>query len=159
MANDHFSDKEISLDDMLASLVNQVPYAQFLGIEFARLGDELTACLSFQQHLIGNPKLPSLHGGATAAFLEITAVVELAWRRRLEGKLNRKLCEDIRFPKTVAFSVDYLRPGQPESAFARAVVTRSGRRFATLHVVAWQSERTRLFAQATGHFQAVVPSA
>ena len=37
-------------------------------------------------------------------------------------------------------------------AFARARVVRSGRRYASVHVEAWQDNRARLFAQATGHF-------
>ena len=139
-------------DGLLNSLANRIPYARFLDIDFERHGDELTARLNFHQKLIGNPNPPALHGGATAAFLEITAVIELAWRMRLVRGQAKDSEGLVRLPKTIAYSVDYLRPGQPESAFARAVITRSGRRFATLHVVGWQSERNRLFAQATGHF-------
>lgn len=138
-----------SIDHLLSCLANRIPYAKFLGINFERHGDELTAILKFHPNLIGSPNGPSLHGGATAAFLEITAVIELAWRMGL----NRGNDMPSRLPKTVAFSIDYLRRGLPETAFARANIIRSGRRFATLHVVAWQSERHRLFAQATGHFQ------
>ena len=63
----------------LRSLVDGVPYIRFLGVEFDRRGDELTAVLPFSESLIGNPRLPALHGGATAAFLEISAMIELAW--------------------------------------------------------------------------------
>jgi acyl-coenzyme A thioesterase PaaI-like protein len=31
-------------------------------------------------------------------------------------------------------------------------VARSGRRYASVNVEAWQDKRTRLFTQATGHF-------
>lgn len=58
----------------------------------------------------------------------------------------------IKLPKTVDFTVDYLRSGLPRDAYARARVNRSGRRFASVHVEAWQDNRTRLFAQGTGHF-------
>jgi acyl-coenzyme A thioesterase PaaI-like protein len=40
----------------------------------------------------------------------------------------------------------------PRDAYARATINRSGRRYASVHVEAWQDNRTRLFAQATGHF-------
>ena len=33
-----------------------------------------------------------------------------------------------------------------------ARVNRSGRRYASVHVEAWQDNRSRLFAQGTGHF-------
>ena len=55
-------------------------------------------------------------------------------------------------PKTIDFAVDYLRPGLPRDAYARARVNRSGRRYASVHVEAWQDNRARPFAQATGHF-------
>jgi acyl-coenzyme A thioesterase PaaI-like protein len=57
-----------------------------------------------------------------------------------------------RLPKTIDFTVDYLRSGLPRDAYARATVNRSGRRYASVHVEAWQDNRNRLFAQATGHF-------
>ena len=66
-------------DAALNALVQGVPYIQFLGVEFDRRGDELTALLRFDDKLIGNPILPALHGGAIAAFLEITAIIELSW--------------------------------------------------------------------------------
>ena len=55
-------------------------------------------------------------------------------------------------PKTIDFTVDYLRVGLPRDAYARARVNRSGRRYASVHVEAWQDNRERLFAQASGHF-------
>jgi len=66
-------------DAALQALVQGVPYVQFLGITFDRRGDELTAVLPFHERLIGNPMLPAIHGGVTAALLEVTAVIGLAW--------------------------------------------------------------------------------
>ena len=143
-------------DAALGRLVNGVPYIQFLGIQFDRRGDELTAILPFDEKLIGNPFLPALHGGATAAFLEVAAIIGLSWsmlweemeaggQAILEGPL-------MAMPKTIDFSVDYLRTGLPRDAYARARINRSGRRYASVHVEAWQDNRARLFAQATGHF-------
>jgi acyl-coenzyme A thioesterase PaaI-like protein len=58
----------------------------------------------------------------------------------------------LSLPKTIDFSVDYLRSGLPRDAYARAKVNRVGRRYASVHVEAWQDNRNRLFAQGTGHF-------
>ena len=66
-------------DKALRVLIGGIPYVQFLGIRFDRRGDELTAVLPFDEKLIGNPFLPALHGGVTAAFLEVTAMIELSW--------------------------------------------------------------------------------
>ncbi len=146
-------------DAALNALVEGVPYIQFLGITFDRRGDELTGILPYDDSLIGNPALPALHGGAIAAFLEVSAIIGLSWsilwddveRGQLDiealnaGKLPR-------LPKTIGFTVDYLRSGLPRDSYARAKVTRSGRRYASVHVEAWQDNRARPHAQATGHF-------
>ena len=136
----------------LSRLVASVPYIGFLGARFDLRGDELTAHLPFHPSLIGNPQLPALHGGATAAFLEVTAIIELAWTSLWEDIEAGRLSEDIPLPKTVTFTVDYLRSGLPRDAYARARVNRSGRRFASVHVEAWQDNRARPFAAATAHF-------
>ena len=146
-------------DAALKALVHGVPYIQFLGIEFDRRGDELTAVLPFDEKLIGNPFLPAIHGGVTAAFLEVAAIIELSWSLLWEemesGRLDAAALDPIhlpRLPKTIDFTVDYLRSGLPRDAYARARVNRSGRRYASVHVEAWQDNRARLFAQGTGHF-------
>lgn len=146
-------------DAALRALVEGVPYAMFLGIHFERRGDELTAVLPYQDMLIGNPALPALHGGVTAAFLELCSGLELSWSmlwRDIEsGAIDAATLtpETLpRLPKTIDFTVDYLRTGLPRDAYARARVNRSGRRYASVHVEAWQDNRARPFAQATGHF-------
>lgn len=143
----------------LSALVSGVPYIRFLGIQFDRRGDELTAILPFDDKLIGNPLLPALHGGVTAAFLETAAIVELSWTMIWEdleaGRIDPAKLSPLhlpRLPKTIDFTIDYLRSGLPRDAYARARVVRSGRRYASVHVEAWQDNRARLFAQATGHF-------
>lgn len=144
-------------DAGLQALVSRVPYIGFLGIQFDRRGDELTAVLPYRDGLIGNPMLPALHGGVTAAFLETAAIIELAWSSQWEemekAGADMQLEERLpRLPKTIDLTVDYLRSGLPRDAYARARVVRAGRRYASVQVEAWQDNRTRLFAQATGHF-------
>ncbi|WP_296762864.1 PaaI family thioesterase [Sediminimonas sp.] len=146
-------------DAALNALVHGIPYIQYLGIEFDRRGDELTGVLTFDDKLIGNPLLPAIHGGVTAAFLEVTAVIGLSWATLWEdiesGKLDPEQLiggQMPRLPKTIDFTVDYLRSGLPRDAYARAQVNRSGRRYASVHVEAWQDNKHRAFAQATGHF-------
>ena len=146
-------------DGALRALVSAIPYAKFLGVEFDRRGDELTAVMKFDEMHIGNPVLPALHGGATAAFLEMAALIglswELLWPDIESGTLSPEdIPEELRsnFPKTIDFTVDYLRSGLPRDAYARVQVNRSGRRYASVFVESWQDNRARPFAQATGHF-------
>ena len=145
-------------DAALERLVSSVPYIRFLGMTFDRRGDELTAILPYREGLIGNPMVPALHGGVTSGFMESAALIELAWTGMWEKMEAAALAgspipEDLpAMPKTIDFTVDYLRSGLPRDAYARARVNRSGRRYASVHVEAWQDNRSRLFAQATGHF-------
>ncbi len=125
----------------MAAVLERIPYARFLGMEVDRKGNELTTVLPFQDHLIGNVALPALHGGAIGAFLEFTAVIQLLFDTESE-----------RLPKTVDISIDYLRSGRPRATYGRAVITKHGRRVANVRAEAWQDDRSKLIATATGHF-------
>lgn len=146
-------------DAALRALVEGVPYIQFLGIKVERHGDELTALLPFSDKLIGNPMVPAIHGGVTASFLEVTALVEVSWAMIWDdvesGRLDVDTMTNVglpRLPKVIDFTVDYLRPGLPRDAYARARVARSGRRYASVQVEAWQDNRARPIASAQAHF-------
>lgn len=144
-------------DAALAWLTGGVPYINFLGMRFDRRGDEVTALLPFQPMLIGNPALPALHGGATAAFLEVTAIISLSfaslWQDIEAGRIGATGFEGMpALPKTINFGVDYLRTGLPRDAYARARVNRIGRRYASVQVEAWQDNVARPFALGSGRF-------
>jgi acyl-coenzyme A thioesterase PaaI-like protein len=145
-------------DEALAKLVESAPYHAFLGVSFQRLGDELTGRLTYSDPLIGNPAIPALHGGVTGAFLEITAIVQLAWDAAWEimesGPEGAARIAAGRFPpmpKTIDVTIDYLRSGRPRDAYARAQVTKRGR-VANVRIEAWQDERDKPIAAAHGHF-------
>jgi acyl-coenzyme A thioesterase PaaI-like protein len=113
----------------------------------------LTAIMPFRTDLVGNPMLQALHGGATAAFLEVTAQVALSWSviwPVIEAGGTVEVLPAL--PKTIDITIDYLRSGLPRDAYARAKITRAGRRFSSVHVEAWQDNHARPFAMATGHF-------
>jgi acyl-coenzyme A thioesterase PaaI-like protein len=136
-----------------------VPYNRLLGVRFDRLGDELTGRLPFRDGLIGNPVLPAIHGGVTGSFLEITALMQLAWDRVLGvmdagGEAAERVAAGHfpAYPKTIDITIDYLRPGLPRETFARAIVQKAGRRVANLHVEAWQDSRARPIAMLRGNF-------
>jgi len=146
-------------NEALSQLIGSIPYISFLGVDFDRRGDEITAILPFKDELIGNPNLPALHGGSIAAFLEISAIIGLSWTQiwhQIEdlgpGAGYSDDAEKFSLPKTIDFSVDYLRSGLPRDAYARATVNRAGRRYASVHVEAWQDNRNKLFAQELDTF-------
>ena len=149
-------------DLVLRALVARIPFIQFMQISFERRGNELTALFPYHEQFIGNPNPAALHGGATAGLLEITAIVQLTWAT-LQPQIEaltvdpaqlqaETLAQSVALPKTIDISVDYLSRGQPQDAYARAKVSRSGRRYASVLVEAWQDDVQRPFAHATGHF-------
>lgn len=142
--------------DLLNGLSTSIPYIRFLGLVFERRGDEITAMMPYKPDLIGNPLLPALHGGATGAFLEITAVTQLVSDTALAdmAAAGGTLPDDYApvMPKPVGITFDYLRSGKPLDTYARAVVQRRGRRVANVRIEAWQEERVKLIAAAHGNF-------
>ena len=125
------------MTDTLATL----PYARFLGLKTLVSGDEITVIMPFADKLIGNPMLPALHGGSTAALLEMTAMAQLALA-----------CPRARLPRPINVTVAYLRTGRPIDVFARARISRAGRRLAHVQAEAWQEERSQPIASLTAHF-------
>lgn len=125
----------------MSDLLDRVPYARFLGLESQQDGDVLTVTMPFADRLIGNPMLPALHGGATAALLELTAVgqVALSWPR-------------LRLPRPINVTVAYLRSGRPVDVHARARISKAGRRVAHVLAEAWQEDEAQPIASLTAHF-------
>jgi uncharacterized protein (TIGR00369 family) len=118
-----------------------VPYAGLLGVDLELKGDELTLVLPYKDMLIGNPMLPALHGGVVGALMELTALAQLCVAMRQTA-----------IPKTIDIGIDYLRSGRPIPTFARARVTKLGRRIANVRVEAWQGLRDDPIATLRGHF-------
>ncbi|HUF55861.1 MAG TPA: PaaI family thioesterase [Thermohalobaculum sp.] len=149
------AEREAERDRLLQALLETVPYHRLLGVRFDRLGDELTARLPYEEKLIGNPRIPALHGGVTASFLEIAGQMQLAWdfvSQRVEGGGAVPAGLFPAMPKTIDITIDYLRRGRPRETFARTRVQKAGRRVAHLHVEAWQDEHARPIAMLRGNF-------
>jgi uncharacterized protein (TIGR00369 family) len=124
-----------------AQLIARIPYARTLGITMDLVDDEIVGRMDFADQLVGDVALRALHGGTIGALLESTAVVALLWQ-----------ADSIRIPKTIGITVEYLRSGRPKQTFARAEVTRQGRRVANVRVHAYQDDPDRPIAAATAHF-------
>jgi uncharacterized protein (TIGR00369 family) len=130
-------------------LAEFVPYAKLLGIRFTEQPDGgLLFRLDYKPDNIGNTLLPALHGGVIAAFMEHSATLEILWNR-----------ETVTLPKIIDFSIDYLRPGRPETLFAQCSLIRQGLRVANVAVNAWQDNPERTVATARMHFLLSRPAA
>tara|TARA_R110002073_G_scaffold319392_4_gene493984 strand:+ start:4187 stop:4630 length:444 start_codon:yes stop_codon:yes gene_type:complete len=124
------------------------PYLKMMDFRLKRQNEILITVMKFHSDLMGTPVPPALHGGTVASILEISATMQLIW--------DMDMAKDVFIiPKTIDITVDYLRRGKPEDTFAQARVFRRGRRFATLHVKAWQSNAKKPISTAVLHFQLV----
>ena len=125
----------------MSALLDRLPYARFLGLTSEQDGDDLIVTMPFADRLIGNPMLPALHGGATAALLELTAMAQaaLSYPR-------------LRLPRPINVTVAYLRSGRPADVHARARISKAGRRVAHVLAEAWQDDETQPIASLTAHF-------
>ncbi|SFS70817.1 PaaI family thioesterase [Brevundimonas viscosa] len=125
----------------MSDLLETIPYARFLGLTSTATGDELTVTMPFADRLIGNPLLPALHGGSTAALLELTAVAQVA-----------RLYPRLRLPRPINVTVAYLRSGKPLDVQARARISKAGRRVAHVEARAWQENEDQPIATLAAHF-------
>lgn len=58
-------------------LVDSIPYAGYIGLEFQRFGDNVIFKLPRNPDNIGNPILPAIHGGVIGGFMELSAAINL----------------------------------------------------------------------------------
>jgi acyl-coenzyme A thioesterase PaaI-like protein len=125
----------------IAEVIAQIPYARRMGIEVAVAGGAVVARLRFRPALIGNQRLPAIHGGMVGAFLEMAAIAELVHRLGIDH-----------IPKPVDFNVNYLRSAGPADCTATTEVVKLGRRIAHVRVAGWQEDPGRPFASGYGNF-------
>jgi uncharacterized protein (TIGR00369 family) len=123
----------------LIAFLTATPYVGFLGVEAGWVDGEVAVVLPYRPALIGNTSLPALHGGVLGGFLELTALVTLA-------------ATSAASPRTVDFTIEYLRSAGPRDTHARATIRRLGRRFANVDAVAWQDDPSKPVAAISGRF-------
>lgn len=123
------------------ALIERIPYAVYLGIRIEIDDNDLIFSLPFRDQLVGNTRLPALHGGVIAGFMETAALLHAVWQQ-----------DQPRLPSTVDFSIDYLRSAGARDSYARCEATRLGRRVAQVQVRCWQTDETRPVSVARAHF-------
>ena len=122
-------------------MLESIPYARFIGLTCDRFGDDLIFRLPRKEQNLGNPILPAIHGGVIGGFMELSAAIYLMMSQ-----------DNLRMPKIVDFSLDYLRAGLDRETFAECRLTRQGNRVANVMITAWQKSRSQPIATARAHF-------
>lgn len=125
-----------------ARLVQRIPYARFLGLRVEHDDEGIVCLLPFEPGIVGNARLPAVHGGVVGSFLEMTGLLSLIHQG-----------EGARIPRPINFSTDYLRSAGPRDTRARAEIVKMGRRLANVRVVAWQDDPDRPVAAGIGNFR------
>jgi len=126
-------------------VIEALPYASLLGMEASYEpgpdGERLLLKLPASKSNVGNPTLPALHGGAIGGFMEMSASIHLLMQ-----------LETMKVPRVVDFSIDYVRAGRLEDAWASCSVVRQGRKLVNVAIQMWQSDRQAPIATARAHF-------
>ena len=137
------NDMDLSRAEEVEAFIARTPLAQELGIRCEVMGDEMTAILPFQEKLIGNVSIRALHGGAIAAFLELTAQAQVFL-------VTEHLTHP---PRPINLTIDYLRQGHAKETYARASITKMGRRMCSVRAEAWQDQRSKPVTSLLAHFK------
>jgi len=142
-ADSRFEDvlREAQQSGQFQPLVDQIPYANLIGLKFQQLGKDVLFQLPKNDDNIGNPILPAIHGGVIGGFMELAASLHL---------MMNMDCGTL--PKMIDFSLDYLRAGRHQDTYAECQVWRQGSRVANVAINAWQNERASPIATARAHF-------
>ncbi|WP_448554150.1 thioesterase family protein [Thalassotalea montiporae] len=110
-----------------------MPFNQLLGFEISRF-DDTRSEISFHWHdkLIGNPMQKILHGGVTAAALDLAGGVVAAASiiANMEEASAQVIQENLSKLGTIDLRTDFLRPGRGEHFVASAHIIRSGSKVA-----------------------------
>ena len=115
------------------------PYADSLGIVIhgEEDGAPVLKC-DFGGNVEGRPG--HLHGGAISGLLETAGYALLRSELSKQGRAHRL--------KPINITVQFLSPGKPKLSYAKARITKLGRRNANIAVEAWQDDRSRPIATA-----------
>ena len=126
--------RQAHTDNNYDSLISMIPYARLIGIQCLRLGDDMVF------------RLPAIHGGVIAGFMEHSAMLHLVM-----------FMEIPHLPKIIDFSIDYLRAGHYRDTYVQCQVWRQGRRVANVAITAWQTTQSEPIATARAHFKVDEP--
>jgi uncharacterized protein (TIGR00369 family) len=125
----------------ISDVLEGIPYARFIGMTVREEDGGVLTLMRFRDEIVGNRRLPAIHGGVVGAFIEMAAIIELAYEMGSE-----------RFPKPISFNVNYLRSAGPIDCIAKGEVVKLGKRIAHVRVVGWQDDPQRPFASGYGNF-------
>lgn len=130
--------------EAVQQVIDRLPFARSLGIVIEDADGRQSTRMPYAATVVGNPKVPALHGGALASLMQIAATAELI---RATGATKA--------PRLFSITAEYLRSAALEDTIAFATVITRSRRFANLRVELRQASSERAIAAATVQFRLV----
>ncbi len=148
----------LQIDDMQRAIEllfsEKIPYNKQLGLRIGSLDPRSpTLEIDMRGELVGNFVHNTLHGGVTAAMLDVTGGL-VAFLNVME-KLGDLSTEErmARFAKlgTIDLRIDYLRPGRGKQFIATGYILRTGNKVAVTRMEL-HNEHNSLIAVGTGAY-------
>ncbi len=132
-----------SMETIARTFIAAVPYAAALGMQIEVVSGERTVMsMPYDSRLVGDPATGVLHGGAVFALLDMTSGLAVMLHPAGAGGTA-----------TIDLRVDYMRPATPgQRIVAEAECYNMTRSVAFVRATAWDDDRTRPVATATGAF-------
>ncbi|MFC2027112.1 thioesterase family protein, partial [Chloroflexota bacterium] len=150
---DIMNDKEL-MEIANYFFIQNTPFNRVLGMEVVWVKDD-SLCVKFamREDLIGNAYRGLLHGGVTAAILDVVGGMASFFnlRRQLKGQSIEKAAERFIRLGTIDLRIDYLRPGKGKEFTGVATILRSGSKIAVARMEL-HNEEGRLIAVGTGSY-------
>jgi len=113
----------LSLPNRLQRMLDENPYATFLGLEVEAQADGIHYQMAFREEHVGNVLIGTFHGGILASFAEVVAALHVAETLQLN---------DV--PECSSMTFDYVRPAFAGTLRAQPRIVRAGRRFVVVSV-------------------------
>lgn len=111
-----------------------------MGISLHNLEEDGIPVLTVDFSSIVEGRPGAFHGGATSGLLETAGYAALYTRLAMDGRKAQL--------KPINITVQFLAAGKSKPSYAKARITRLGRRNANVTVEAWQDDRSRPIATA-----------
>ena len=143
---------EFELDAIKEYYLELIPFNKVLGIDIDDLDYETSqAVTSFKmtKNLIGNSIAGILHGGVTAAVIDLTGGLSalISCVKLNEDKPIDVIKKKVTSSATIDMRVDYLRPGKGRSFKCKSRIIRAGSRIVVAKIDLYNEMKTRI---ATG---------
>jgi uncharacterized protein (TIGR00369 family) len=125
----------------LEAIINDCPYHQFLKLTVVSVDEErgdVTLKLPFRQDFSRSAEVPQVHGGITAALIDIAGDYAIA------VKIDRGV-------PTINLRIDYLRMATNTDLTARATVIKLGRTIGVVDVEV-RDDQGRMIAIGRGNY-------